>query len=400
MNPIERSIRVLFSASAPAAGLCAAAMIITSPVRSETTPMTPADSSSIVFVGTYTGKGSEGIYRFLLNHESGELKPDGLAAKITSPSFLAVSADRKYLYCCNEISNFLGKRSGAATSFEIKSDKGELKQLDQAPSGGVGPCYISLHPDGSGVFVANYGSGDVCHIPTMPGGELEQEPSAVAHHEGSSVVKGRQEDPHAHCVRPDPTGKWALAVDLGTDEVIAYKLAGKTMDTSAPMVNDSRPGAGPRHIAFHPDGKYAYVSNELDSTISAYEWYPDSGRLSEIHHLTTLPADHNTTEPTYPAEVLVHPNGDFVYLSNRGGSDSIAIYKVDKATGRLTIVGHEPTRGEFPRGMALSPKGDILIAANQNTNDLTIFRIDNATGKLTFLSQHKDIVSPAHVLFY
>jgi len=352
--------------------------------------------STIVYIGTYTGKGSEGIYRFSLDNAKAELTSEGLAAKIANPSFLAFSPDQKYLYCINEISDFRGKKSGGATSFAVDRNATELRQLDQAPSGGVGPCYISAMPDSSGVLVANYGSGDVSMIPTMPNGELEQAPAAVAHHEGKSVVPKRQEAPHAHCIMPDPTGQWALAVDLGIDQVIAYKLAKGTMDTSSPVVNKTHAGAGPRHIAFHPNGKWAYVSNELDSTITAWTWDADSGRLSEIESTTTLPADF--TADNYPAEVLVHPSGKFAYLSNRG-HNSVAVFGIDLASGKVTLTSTEPTRGDHPRGMTLSPDGKILIAANQNTDSLSVYRINPATGHPEFASEYKGISRPTCIVF-
>lgn len=356
--------------------------------------------AKFVYIGTYTGKGSEGIYRFKFDAAAGKLTEDGLAAKVSNPSFLAVSKDRKHLYCCNETMEFMGMKSGAASSFDITAETGELKPLDQAQSGGQGPCYISVANDNSGVMVANYGSGDVSYITTEANGMLTTGPMAVAHHEGKSVVPKRQDAPHAHSILPDRSGNWAVAVDLGTDEIIAYKLSRGAMDIASPVVNKSRPGSGPRHISFSPDNKFAYVSNELDASISAFSWDEDKGALTEIQHLTTIPADLKTTEPTYPAEVLVHPSGKFVYLSNRGASDAVVIYKRDAASGKLELVGHEPTRGKFPRGMALSPDGAYLIAANQNTDTLQLFRVDAETGKLEHLQEITGIDQPAHALFY
>lgn len=366
--------------------------------QSESQAMSTASSSSskaplVLYVGTYTGKGSEGIYPFQLDRASGKLTAGDAVTSITNPSFLAISADHKYLYCCNEIGDFNGQKSGAATSFKIDPATHALTQLDQSTSGGEGPCYISVTPGGDAVLLANYGSGDVALVPTLPDGALQPKPASVAHHTGSSIVPKRQDAPHAHCIQPDPSGKWAVAVDLGIDQIIAYKLAGDSMDTSSPVINKTHPGAGPRHIAFHPGGKFAYVSNELDSTISAYSWDSASGRLSEIQSTTTVPA--NYSGPTnYPGEVLIHPNGRYVYLSNRG-HDSVAVLSIDPNSGQLTMIADEPTRGEFPRGMTLSPGGDFLVAANQNSNSITVYRVDPATGKLNFTSQHTGINQPA-----
>ncbi len=362
-------------------------------------PMTSPSSttSTLLYIGTYTGKGSEGIYRFRLDNATAKLHPEGLAAKVSNPSFLALAPDQKHLYCINEIENFHEKRSGAATSFSVDHGSGELKQIDQAVSGGTGGCYISVTPDGKAVLVANYGSGSVALLPISGIGGLE-EPTSVAQHEGSSVVAKRQSAPHAHCIRPDPSGRFAVAVDLGIDQIIAYRLAtdSQTMDTSAPIVNKTTAGAGPRHIAFHPNGKLAFVSNELNSTITAYEWSSENGTLTEIVSTSTLPA--NFDQANYPAEVLVHPSGRFVYLSNRG-HNSVAVFEVDPETGEMTTAGHEPTRGDHPRGMSLSPSGEFLIVANQDTGSLVVYRINQDTGMPEFADQYEGINRPTGIQF-
>ncbi len=355
-----------------------------------------AEGSSILYVGTYTGEGSRGIYQFRLDHNTAELKNEGLASEIKNPSFLALSPDKKYLYCVNEISDFEGKKAGGASSFRI-GDDGDLELVDQVPSGGLGPCYVSTTPDGAAILVANYGSGDAAIIPTIGDGGLQQTPSDVAHHQGKSVVPKRQDAPHAHCMLPDPSGKWAVAVDLGIDQVIAYRLDKGTMDTSTPVVNRTHEGAGPRHIAFHPNGKHAYVANELDSTITTFNWDAQTGRLTEVESQSTLPGDVKDVE-NYPAEVLVHPNGRYVYLSNRG-HNSVATFEVDGTTGKLKPVGHESTRGDFPRGMELHPSGRFLVAANQNSDNIVVYRIDDASGKPQFATEVKGINKPAGLQF-
>lgn len=355
-------------------------------------------SSYQIYIGTYTGKGSQGIYRYTVNGNTGEFTSAGLAAPVKNPSFLALSPDRQHLYCCNEISDFNGQTSGAATSFRINPDTLTLEQLDQSPSGGLGPCYVSVTPDGAGVFVANYGSGDAAIIATEPNGALAPQPSAVAHHTGKSVVPKRQDAPHVHCVRSDASGRWGMAVDLGIDKIIAYPVNGGTMSTTGAVENATRPGSGPRHIAFHPNSRWAYNSNELDSTLAAWNWDAETGRLSEIASTTTLPADYKGDE-NYPAEVLVHPSGKFVYLSNRG-QNAVAVFAIDQASGAATPIQWEPTLGDHPRGMTLSPDGKLLIVANQNTDSLVSYKIDEATGKLTQLSKTEGISKPTHILFY
>lgn len=353
-------------------------------------------STDTIYVGTYTGNGSEGIYRFHLDRQSGTLKPQGLAAPIANPSFLALAPGGQYLLCCNEISDFAGKKQGAGTSFAINRQTGELTQTGQAASGGHGPCYVSITPDATTVLLANYGSGSVAAVPFNPTDGTMADNPTVGQHSGSSIHEKRQQAPHAHCILTGPDGQWAYAVDLGTDEVIAYPLDGKgSMDTSASVVTKTDKGAGPRHIAFHPNGKYAYTSNELNSSITAWTLRGE-GRLDKIHTINTLPDDFKNDN--HPAEVLVHPNGQFVYLTNRG-HNSIAIFTIDQTSGKLTPAGHEPTRGDHPRGMKLSPDGTFLLVANQNSDNLQVFRIDPTTGLPKFTSEHTGINRPTAFLF-
>lgn len=357
-----------------------------------------SSESDIVYIGTYTGKGSEGIYRYRLNRATAKLEPDGLVAKISNPSFVAVSPDGKYLYCCNEVSDFQGRRSGAATSFAIDRPSGDLKQLDQAPSGGVGPCYVSVTPDGRAVLLANYTSGSVSLLPVNPADGSIEPPSTVAQHTGKSVVKKRQDAPHAHCFLSDATGTYALAVDLGIDQILAYRLEPDSsgFDKDTPVVARTAPGAGPRHVAFHPNQKFVFVSNELNNTATAWKWDEDSGKLTEIESVSTLPPDFEGE--SYPAEILVHPNGQYIYLSNRG-HNSVVTFKVDEASGRLTTVGFAPTRGDHPRGMELSPDGAFLLVANQNSDSLVVYRINQESGMPEFASEHKGISRPTSFVF-
>ncbi len=373
----------------------------TTHAKGEVKPMSgnSETTSTIVYVGTYTGEGSEGIYRFRLNHSDGKLHLEGLAAEVPNPSFLALSPDHRFLYCINEMSELDGKKSGGATSFAIDRETLALTQLDQVPSGGLGPCYVSATADGNAVLTANYGSGSVALLPAMDDGGLG-DPLSVAQHQGSSVDPKRQGEPHAHCILPDPSGRYAVAVDLGTDEVIAYRLSSESgqMDTSSPVVNKVHPGAGPRHIAFHPNGKMAYTANELDSTVTTFEWSPEHGQLKEVESTATLPADVKVDERNYPSEILVHPNGQFVYVGNRG-HNSVAVFKVDQESGKLTLTGTESTRGEYPRGMSIDANGDFMIVGNQNTANLVSYKIDKSTGMPKFASEHKGMDRPVGIVF-
>jgi 6-phosphogluconolactonase len=391
----------LFSAHGTAQALLAAALLL-SPIYLQAAEMTddkPASSSqTTIYVGTYTGKGSDGIYRFTLDRSTAQLKPEGLAAPIANPSFLALSPDQKYLLCCNEISDFHGKKQGAGTSFHIDSVTHNLTQISQAASGGAGPCYVSVSPEENAVLLANYGSGSVALVPfDAKSGQLTDAPVVAQHEGGSGVVAKRQDAPHAHCFRTGPAGKFAFAVDLGLDQIIAYPVTGPgTFNTSAPLINQTDPGAGPRHIAFHPNGKYAYSSNELNNTVTAWTLDSETGKLHKIESVGTLPDGFSGTN--YPAEVLVHPNGKYVYLSNRG-HNSVAVFRVDETTGKLTAAGHEPTRGDHPRGMSLSPEGDFLLVANQDSDSLVAYRVNAETGLPEFASEYKGINRPTDFEF-
>lgn len=376
--------------------------IMTTAISAADDKTTTGPLGDVVFVGTYTGKGSDGIYRFRLDREAGELKPEGLAAKIANPSFLAVSPNRKFLICCNEISDFRGMWQGAGTSFAVDGATGELRQVSQSEAGGGGTCYASVTPDGRAVLLANYGSGSAAAVAfDSETGEMTP-PPAVGQHTGRSVHPKRQEAPHAHCFLA-PGGKnvaagWAFAVDLGTDEIRAYRLDGRGgMDTSSPVITKTDPGAGPRHIAFHPGGEWAYVSNELSNTITAWRLGAD-GKMTALETVGTLPGDFTGTDNT-TAEVLVRPDGKYVYLSNRG-HNSVAVFQVNEKTGGLSVVGFEPTRGDHPRGMALSPDGKFLVVANQNSDSLVVYRVDEESGMPVFASEFRGINRPTGFGFF
>ena len=362
------------------------------------TSVSQKNESTNVYIGTYTGKGSEGIYRFRLHHASGELTSETLAAKIKNPSWLTLSPDKRFLYCINEISDYHGQKSGAATSFSIDPKSLDLIQLDDKRSGGTGPCYASVTTDGNALLVANYGSGSIALLPAASVGGLE-EPVSVVQHEGSSIVPKRQDGPHAHCIRPDPFGRYAVAVDLGIDEIISYRIAPDTgeLETSAPVINKTDKGAGPRHIAFYPNGKTAYVSNELNSTLTSWNWDAETGELKIVQSISTIPADFKGEN--YPAEVLVSPDGKSVYLTNRG-HNSIAVFRTLDNPAKLELVGFEPTHGHNPRGMAIDPTGRFLIVANQDSDNLVVFRISSSTGVPEFASEYKGINRPVAIVYF
>ena len=358
-----------------------------------------------VYVGTYTGKQSKGIYVMELDPKTGSLSEPRLAAESTSPSFLAVHPSKNFLYAVNEVPEFQGQKTGSVSAFAINDD-GALTPLNQQSSGGAGPCHLDLDRNGQCVLVANYAGGSVALLPVDGDGSLKP-PSSVIQHQGSSVNKQRQEAPHAHCinvvpdsVRRNPPGGLALVADLGLDKVLAYQftLPARTDGTLAPANPPSvatAPGAGPRHLAFSPGGRFVYVNNELTSSVTAYSC--GKGGVKEMQTLSTLPEGYEG-KGNSTAEIAVHPTGKFVYVSNRG-HDSIAIFRADEKTGQLTAAGHESTGGKTPRNFAIAPGGKYLLAANQNSDSVVVFSIDQETGDLTPTGTTVLVPTPVCVVF-
>ncbi len=348
----------------------------------------------LLYVGTYTRGKSEGIYVYRMSLASGELKHAATVKGISNPSFLAIDPARKFLYAVNESSQFAGRKGGGLTAFAIDQKTGDLRKLNEQPSPGV-PCHVSIHPSGKFVLAANYGGGNVVIYPVNADGGLG-EASDVAQHTGKGADPKRQDGPHAHCIMLDAAGRYAFAPDLGIDRVMVYKVDAKNGKFIPNGFAATKPGAGPRHFDFHPTGKFAYVINELDSTMVAFAYDKAKGELKESQTVSTLPADFKGT--SYCADVHVHPSGKFVYGSNRG-HDSIVAFAIDQATGKLTLIGHESTGGKWPRNFGIDPTGAFLLAANQNTDNVVAFRIDQTTGKLTATGQATEIPTPVCLKF-
>lgn len=358
----------------------------------------PSASGPLVYIGTYTGAKSKGIYLFRLDPASGALAPLGVAAETTSPSFLAFHPNKRFLYAVGETEQFGGKKSGSVAAFAIDPATGKLTALNAQPSGGTGPCHLTVDPTGRDVLVANYNSGSVAVLPIDESGQLS-EPSFIDQHQGTGHDRRRQDGPHAHNIQLDPAGKYVLTTDLGLDKIFVYRLdpANGTLTPNDPPFGQAEPGAGPRHFAFAPNGRFVYVINELASTVAAYAYDPQRGSLTQIQSLSTLPADFKGNNTT--AEVQVHPSGKFLYGSNRG-HDSIAVFTIDESTGKLTPAGHVSTQGKTPRNFGIDPTGTFLIAANQATDNLVVFRIDPKTGGLTPTGNTASVGSPVCVKFF
>ncbi|HQE28114.1 MAG TPA: lactonase family protein [Phycisphaerae bacterium] len=360
--------------------------------REEHVTPPPAERKYRVYIGTYTSGASEGIYLFELDRVSGALEPKGLAAKTANPSFLALGPGNRRLYAVGELD-----ANGGVSAFAVDAATGKLELLNRQPSGGRGPCHLCVDPSGRHVLVANYSSGSAAVLPIASDGSLA-EPRSVVQHEGSGPDPKRQQGPHAHSVHLDAAGRFAFVADLGLDRIFIYRFdASKgTLGPHDPPSAHMAPAAGPRHLAFHPSGRYVYVNNEMGCTVTAFKYDAERGTLSELQVIGTLPEDWR--EPNTTAEILVHPSGKFLYCSNRG-HDSIAIFTIDPTTGRLTAAGHQSTSGATPRNFGIDPAGQWLIAANQKSDTLQVFRIASESGRLEPAGSPVPVPTPVCVKF-
>ena len=347
----------------------------------------------LLYVGTYTdGTKSEGIYLLRLDRSSGELRQVGTVSASANPSFLAIHPNRRVLYAVNEL-----EPSGMVTAFAIARETGALTRLNEQASHGGAPCYVSVDPSGRVVLVANYASGTVALLPIAANGELGPAASVVQH-TGTGPNSERQAAPHAHCILPAPGNRFALAADLGADRVLVYRLDldGKTLSPVAGGDAAMRPGAGPRHIAFHPTLPLVFVANELDSTVATLRFDAERGGLALEDTQSTLPTDWSGTN--YPADVHITANGRTLYVSNRG-HNSVAAFAVAESTGSLALDQVVSTAGDWPRNFTLDPTERWLLVANQRSDSIAVFGRNPATGRLTPTTQRIAIPSPVCLRF-
>ncbi len=375
--------------------LAAAAVALGSRTRAADAPgATPAgDKKHIVYVGTYTGGKSEGIYRFAFDAETGRASSVALAAKIDSPSFLALHPGGRFLYAANEPQG-RAPAGGAISAFRIANAEGDLEFLNSESSGGAAPCHIAIDRTGTHAFAANYGSGSVALVPIGADGRLGARTACIAHR-GSSADKARQTSPHAHCVNLDARNDFLLVADLGLDQVIVYRFDAAAGTLAAHARAALKPGAGPRHLAFSPDERFVYTVNELDLTVTRFAYTAGTGALEAKESVSTLPVPVQAGFSA--AEIAVHPSGKFLYASNRG-HDSIAAFAIDKDTGALRAIGHTPAGGRTPRHFALDPSGAWLLCAHQSSDTIAVFRIDRETGRLAPAGAAISVPSPVCVL--
>ena len=356
-------------------------------------PASAADSVSL-YLGTYTRGSSRGVYQARLDTHTGKLHSLQLVAELENPSFLALHPAKPVVYAVSETNNFEGEPAGAVSTLQRDPATGQLALLGQQTTKGAHPCHVSITPSGEYVMVANYSGGSIACYPVKEDGSLGPM-SGFVQHEGSSVSP-RQKGPHAHSINSDAAGRFILVDDLGLDKVLIYRLEDGKFVPNDPAFATLAPGSGPRHLVFHPNGRFVYVINELLSTVTAFGYDPKTGKLREIQTIATLPkefAGGNTT-----AEVCVHPSGKFLYGSNRG-HDSIVTFRIDSETGELTLVGHTPSGGRSPRNIALDPSGRFLLAAHQNSDNVVAFRIDQETGMPKATGSELKVGSPVCVVF-
>jgi 6-phosphogluconolactonase len=351
----------------------------------------------IAYIGTYTDGASKGIYAFRFDSKSGTAKPLGLVAESPNPEFLAAPRSGNFLYATNEIDTYKGAPTGSVTAFKVDRGSGKLKWLNTVSSAGAGPAHISLDKSGRFALVANYGGGSVAVLPVAQDGTLGRAVS-FQQHRGSSVNKERQMAPHAHSIKVSNDNRFALSADLGIDKLMIYRfdsVHGKLTPNTHGYAQLA-PGSGPRHFSFAPSGKFVYVTNELTSTVTVFAWDEKTGNTTELQTISTLPADWKGENST--AEILVHPNGKHLYVSNRG-RDSIALFSIDQSSGKLTFVEDVATGGKTPRNFNFDPTGKWLWAANQNSGDIFIFRVDEESGRMTRAGEPLKVDKPVAVLF-
>jgi 6-phosphogluconolactonase len=351
-------------------------------------------TTAMVYVGTYAKPDQESIWLYRLNTETGELEQVLGVKAGENPSYLTLDKERRYLYAVNETGDYEGKNSGAVTAFAINPQTGDLSLLNKLPSYGGAPCHIALDEPGSTVMVANYMGGNVVAYPVQKDGGLGEQPIVHPPNSGSGPNKERQDAAHAHYIGPSPDGRFAFSVDLGTDEILRYNLNSEraaVTSNNKTVAFAAKPGAGPRHMVFHPSGNYAYVINELNSTMTALAYNEAAGTFSELQTTSTLPADYKGDNSC--AAVKVSADGKFLYGSNRG-HNSIVVYAIDSETGKLTLVQHQDTGGDWPRDFTLDLTGNVMLVANERSNSIVSFKVDKATGNLAPIGHEVKVHKP------
>jgi 6-phosphogluconolactonase len=364
----------------------------------------PASPSQRAYVGTYTGSDNhgEGIYIFDLDPATGALKNRKLAATTTSPSWIALHPNKRFLYAVNE-----GDKSGSVTAFAVDAASGALRQLNAVSSHGSAPCHLSFDPSGKFALVANYVSGTIAVLPIKPDGSLGEAtdvqthtgvagaPNGATHAPKGSFTTIGHDAPHAHFIQPDVKGHFILAVDLGQDRIYTYRLDSAAGKLAQQTTTSIPTGDGPRHLAFHPNGEWIYAITEQASTVIFFQYDQNSGSLTSQQTVSALP--EGFAGSSYGSEISMHSNGKWLYVTNRL-HDSIGAYSIG-ADGHLTHIGHVPTLGDYPRHTNIDPTGRYFFVCNQKGDNVTSYRINPQTGALTSTGHYATAGTPACIIF-
>ncbi|HXJ45288.1 MAG TPA: lactonase family protein [Candidatus Dormibacteraeota bacterium] len=354
----------------------------------------PVKKEFFAFAGTYTAKTqSKGIYSFRYDATTGKLTAIGVAAETPDPSFVAIHPSGKFLYAVNE-----SGKSSFVTSFSLDAKTGTLTQLNQVPAQGEDPCYIAFDQNGKYILVANYTSGTLAVFPILADGKIGEKTALYQDSGKLGPNKERQEGPHAHWIETSADNRYALAADLGLDQILIFQFdaAKGTLGPHIPPGATLKAGSGPRHAIFSPNGKFLFVVSELNSTATSFAFDSKKGDLKQVNSVSTLPAEFTGRNDV--AEVAIHPSGRFLYVSNRG-LDNIAIFDIDLKKGTLSPVGGIPTGGKEPRHFTFDPSGTFLFVENQFSDTIVAFHVDINTGQLTPTGDNVAVPSPVCLKF-
>jgi 6-phosphogluconolactonase len=376
---------------------CAAALSTVLSVGCVSSAATPEPKTYRVYFGTSAEQEQGGIYMALFDMQTGQLGKAVHVGHAPRTGFIAIHPDGRHIYSTGANTEFDGIKTGAVNAFRITEPDGSLVKINARSSGGLGVCHVSIDPTGKNVLVANYSGGSCSVLPIQPDGSLAPA-SFTQKHTGSSIHPKRQTAAFTHSINCDPAGRFAIVADLGMDKILIYRFdaSAGTLTPNDPPFVAIEPGGGPRHFTFHPSGKFAYADLELSNKVVAFQYDADKGALKEIQTLSTLP-DGFTGEST-TSEILTTPDGRFLYVGNRG-HDSLAIFSIDPASGKLTAIGHESTRGKVPRNFNIDPTGTYLLAANLQTGNVVVFRINRETGQLEFTGSEIKVPEPICIRF-
>lgn len=350
--------------------------------------MAQQESLHYLITGTYTSGKSEGIYVYLFNGKDGTFK-EVSKVKISNPSFLTLSPDEKFVYAVTENSN--NDNGGEVVSFAFNKKTGVLTPVNKQFSGGDSPCYIDVDKTGKWIFVGNYSSGTLTVLPVDASGNIGAATTTIKH-EGFGVNKNRQEKPHVHCTYVSDDNKWLFVPDLGIDKVMVYGFDaanGSLRSAEQPFIK-IHDGGGPRHITFHPNNKYAYVIEEMGGAVDAFNY--NNGKFDALQRIESVQKED--TGFVGSADIHLSADGKFLYASNRGGFNTIAIYSVSQQNGKLTLIGHQKSLGDFPRNFTIDPSGKFLLVANQKSNDVVIFKRNIKTGMLIDTGKRISVGNP------